>query len=46
MNPFVPMFLTVVLTADSAPRGEYFRITVVDEQTGRGVPLVELETVD
>ncbi|MBI3417517.1 MAG: hypothetical protein HY043_19675 [Verrucomicrobia bacterium] len=26
--------------------GEYFQVTVVDEQTGRGVPLVELETVN
>jgi len=25
---------------------DYFRIAVVDEQTGRGVPLVELETVN
>ena len=25
--------------------GHYFAIQVVDEQTGRGVPLVELETV-
>jgi hypothetical protein len=27
-------------------QGQYFRITVVDEQTGRGVPLVELRTVN
>ena len=26
-------------------RGRWFAIQVVDEQTGRGVPLVELETV-
>ena len=26
--------------------GKYFKITVVDEQTGRGVPLVELRTVN
>lgn len=26
--------------------GDYFAITVVDEQTGRGVPLVELESVN
>jgi hypothetical protein len=31
--------------ADSDP-GRYFRIQVVDEQTGRGVPLVELRTVN
>lgn len=29
----------------SAEANRYFRITVVDEQTGRGVPLVELRTV-
>jgi hypothetical protein len=28
------------------PAGKYFKITVVDEQTGRGVPLVELQTVN
>lgn len=33
-------------TAPSPPAGCYFRITVVDEQTGRGVPLVELSTVN
>src|SRR5437870_1633686 len=27
-------------------QGKYFRILVVDEQTGRGVPLVELRTVN
>jgi len=31
-------------SASAAP--PYFKITVVDEQTGRGVPLVELETVN
>ena len=29
-----------------AQAGKYFRITVVDEATGRGVPLVELKTVN
>ena len=29
----------------SGSAGRYFQITVVDEQTGRGVPLVELRTV-
>jgi hypothetical protein len=28
------------------PAGKYFKIKVVDDQTGRGVPLVELRTVD
>src|SRR5439155_23265809 len=32
------------LAADAAA-GNYFTITVVDSQTGRGVPLVELRTV-
>ncbi|MBI2824655.1 MAG: hypothetical protein HYX69_08220 [Planctomycetia bacterium] len=38
----------VLLLAPAAPpgAGEYFTIEVVDEQTGRGVPLVELRTVD
>lgn len=39
---------TVVTPAALAPAGSpqtYFKITVVDEQTGRGVPLVELRTV-
>jgi hypothetical protein len=30
----------------AADNGKYFTITVVDEQTGRGVPLVELTTVN
>jgi hypothetical protein len=34
-------------TAAAEPTpGKYFKIRVVDEQTGRGVPLVELETVN
>ena len=36
--------LLVWLSAANAT--EYFKIQVVDEQTGRGVPLVELETVN
>ncbi len=39
--------LPLAPTADAAPRSDkYFKITVVDEQTGRGVPLVELQTVN
>lgn len=35
------------LSADAAPTaGQYFAIQVVDEQTGRGVPLVELKTTN
>lgn len=46
MSSFTTALLTVLLAADPAPRGDYFRITVIDEQTGRGVPLVELATVN
>ena len=39
--------LSMLLAAGPAPQaGKYFRITVVDDQTGRGVPLVELRTVN
>src|SRR5436309_15424006 len=33
-------------TTAAQPTTKYFKITVVDEQTGRGVPLVELQTVN
>lgn len=46
MSSFTTALLTVLLAADPAPHGDSFRITVIDEQTGRGVPLVELETVN
>ncbi len=39
------LLLTLALAADPAP-GKPFAITVIDEQTGRGVPLVELRTVN
>jgi hypothetical protein len=39
--------LTLLCAADPAGHPDkYFTITVVDEQTGRGVPLVELRTVN
>src|SRR5688572_8230667 len=48
-------FVASVLTASAAdettsrpttaPASRYFAIQVVDDQTGRGVPLVELKTV-
>lgn len=40
--------LVLLLAISSAPTGResYFEIAVLDEQTGRGVPLVELRTVD
>jgi hypothetical protein len=41
------VMLGLLLAADTAPAaGKYFKITVVDEETGRGVPLVELRTVN
>ena len=41
------MALLATLLPAAAPRADaYFKITVVDEQTGRGVPLVELKTVN
>jgi hypothetical protein len=36
----------VVLAAEPEPARKFFTISVVDEQTGRGVPLVELRTVN
>jgi hypothetical protein len=40
-------FLLLIFSAlVQAKEGEYFAITVLDEQTGRGVPLVELEAVN
>jgi hypothetical protein len=39
--------LALALAAEPPPQaGKYFKITVVDEQTLRGVPLVELRTVN
>ena len=37
--------LSVAPRVHAAP-GDYYRITVVDSETGRGVPLVELKTVN
>jgi hypothetical protein len=42
-----PLLLALALAAEPVPqRGKPFQITVVDEETGRGVPLVELRTVN
>ena len=38
--------LPLLCAAMSAAPGDYFSITVTDEATGRGVPLVELRTVN
>ena len=35
-----------ILVAGAARSEKPFAISVIDEQTGRGVPLVELRTVD
>jgi hypothetical protein len=45
MSTFAVVLLMPLLPAESAWVDTPFRITVVDEKTGRGVPLVELETV-
>jgi hypothetical protein len=41
---FAPLIVLASLSASNSP--SQFQITVVDEQTGRGVPLVELRTVN
>ncbi len=41
----IGLVIAVASTALAAPN-DYFRIHVVDEQTGRGVPLVKLRTVN
>src|SRR3954447_5595284 len=50
LPPMTPAALTLaiaLLAAEPAPAANpYFTIEVVDEQTGRGVPLVELKTVN
>jgi hypothetical protein len=42
----VALMLFLSARARSAEKNPYFEIEVVDEQTGRGVPLVELRTVN
>lgn len=46
MMPSVMMLIAVTTVTAVPPASEYFTIRVVDEQTGRGVPLVELRTVN
>lgn len=51
MKPWLHSVFAVLLTASAivtqaAERPLHFGVRVVDEQTGRGVPLVELETVN
>ena len=38
--------ILIICPSGAAAPGEYFAITVTDEATGRGVPLVELRTVN
>jgi len=38
--------LLVLFLAGTGDPGDWFRITVVDAETGRGIPLVELETTN
>jgi hypothetical protein len=44
--PRIAAWIWLPAFAAAAPAAEYFTIRVVDEQTGRGVPLVELRTVN
>ncbi|MCD6304378.1 MAG: hypothetical protein J7M21_05385 [Planctomycetes bacterium] len=49
LRPRVAVLAVLLLTCGRCPAaapGRYFAIQVVDEQTGRGVPLVELRTVN
>ncbi|MFH1269370.1 MAG: hypothetical protein ABIK89_26880, partial [Planctomycetota bacterium] len=47
MSTITCSLLVLVLAAEPTPHaGEYFKIQVVDAETGRGVPLVELRTVN
>ena len=42
----VALLTILIARVASAAPSEYFAIRVVDEQTGRGVPLVELKTTN
>lgn len=42
----LPILLQFALAIAQPGPGQYFTIKVIDEQTGRGVPLVELKTVN
>lgn len=45
MTPTWTLACVLLISGESRP-GDYFAITVVDQLTGRGVPLVELRTVN
>ena len=40
----LPLLFFTTVAVSQPDRSEYFKITVVDAATGRGVPLVELKT--
>ena len=42
----LPLFLFLFAAEPTTDTGRYFQIEVVDSQTKRGVPLVELRTVN
>ncbi|WP_157947665.1 hypothetical protein [Abditibacterium utsteinense] len=42
----VPLSLSLLISGAGAEPREYYRVTVVDAETGRGVPLVELRTTN
>ena len=46
MTASLTLLIALAFTAADAPNGQPFAIEVVDDQTGRGVPLVELRTVN
>jgi len=46
MSLACPLMLVSLFVAAVPEPSDYFKITVVDDQTGRGVPLVELRTVN
>jgi hypothetical protein len=46
MTASLTLLIALAFTAADVPNGRPFAITVVDDQSGRGVPLVELKTVN
>ena len=46
MSTLLPLIVFSVALTAAPESGDYFKITVVDEDTGRGVPLVEVRTVN
>lgn len=46
LTPAALLASACIVWAVAAAPQDYFKITVVDEETGRGVPLVELKTVN